>query len=88
MYLRVAMGRSLLKFVLPVPNQTGDEYVMMGILNDLYKSVSEFQFMRGYSLNKRVYALFMVLLICMFQFIFVWKGCPSDLGSLYCFVLT
>ena len=44
---------SLLKFVLLVPNQTGDECVMMGRINDLYKSVvhsclrGEFLFMRG-----------------------------------------
>ena len=42
----------MLKFVLLVPNQTGDEYVMMGRINDLYKSVvhsclrGDFLFMR------------------------------------------
>jgi hypothetical protein len=30
---------SLLKFVLLVPNQTGDEYVMIGRISDLYNSV-------------------------------------------------
>jgi hypothetical protein len=60
--------------VLLVPNQTGDKYVMIGRISDLYNSVvhsclrSVFLFMRGYSLNRRVYALFKILLMCVFQF--------------------
>jgi hypothetical protein len=60
--------------VLLVSNQTGDEYVMIGRISDLYNSVVHsclrgvFLFMKGYSLNRRVYALFKVLLMCVFQF--------------------
>jgi hypothetical protein len=41
------------------PNQTGDEYVMIGGINNIYKSVVRsclrgvFLFMRGYSLNRQ-----------------------------------
>jgi hypothetical protein len=60
--------------VLLVPNQTGDECVIIRRISDLYNSVVHsclrgvFLFIRGYSLNRRVYALFKVLLMCVFQF--------------------
>ena len=54
---------SFLWLVLLVPDQTGDAYVIIGLINVLYYSVvvsglsGVFLFMRKYSLNKRIYAL-------------------------------
>jgi hypothetical protein len=71
--------------MLLVSNQTGDEYVMIGRFSDLYNSVVHsclrgvFLFMRGYSLNRRVYALLKVLLMCVFQFKHVSRCKPRYL---------
>jgi hypothetical protein len=54
--------------VLLVPNQFGDNFVMIGRISDLFNSAfmfeSLFLFMRACNLN----ALFKVLLMCVFQF--------------------
>ena len=50
------MELSLKICVLLVPNQTGDDYVLVGLITDLYKSEVHSCLWGGMGLNKRVQA--------------------------------